>query len=405
MPGVTPNTLAGRLQLIQSFKETVWGTSGLATAKWMLIKPTPQFTPIYKSTLVDEDRGSFAASFVSYVPELGGNFNVNWDASFEDINFAMQGILGAVAPTGGGPYVYTYLGPLTSAWSPQTYSLELGYDVATLLAMGCITTKVSIKMNAKGNWTLDQSGFFQQLQPYAALAIASSTNVSPIAITTSSPLPAYFVTGMQVVITGHLVNTNANGTWTVIKTGASSFTLTGSTGNGIGGATGTATVGVTPAIADRTVEPILFAGETALAIDAALAAPGTTPVPNALVSATLEIDNQQQGFFTGDQKYPIDFTQDKLKVTLTLRLKWNAQVKALYQTWIAGSRSVFQIKSTSGVKSAEIDFAGVLAADPANYELDYGAITQELKFEGQYDAGTLANYLKVIITNSVSALP
>lgn len=405
MAGVTPNTIAGRLNRIQSFKEVTWGTSGLATARWMAVEPTPQFTPIYKSEVIDEDRGSFAPSFVSYIPELGGAFNIPQTATFEDILFALAAIMGPVTPTGGPNYVYTHAAPLTSAWLPQAYSLELDYDLATVLATGCLANKLSLKFNAKNRWQSTLSGFYQQNNPYPSINIASSTNVAPIEITTATPLPATLVTGASVVISGHLVNTAANGTWTIIKTGASTFTLTGSTGNGVGGASGIVNQGPTPAIADRTVEPILFAGETALAIDPASTAPGTTPVTNAFVSGQLDIDNGLQGFFTSDQKYPVDFSQDKFKIDLTVRLKWNAQVKALYTSqWLQGNRTVWQIKATSGSKYCELDMALVMTSDPQNYALDYAAQTQELKFSGQYDA-TLANYLKAIVQNTLSAIP
>lgn len=403
MAGVTPTTLASRLTRIQSFKETIWGTPGIATARWMMVKPTPTFTYISKNVFVDEDRGSFAPAFVTYVPETGGAFNINLDASFEDIIFGLAGMMGSVNPTGGGPYTWAYAGPLTSAWAPQSYSLELAYDIATVIAQGCLSNKMSIKFNAKNDWTVDLSGFFQQMNQCAAINIASSTNASPIEITTT---PAHGLsTGMGVVIAGHLVNTAANGTWTIIKTGANTFTLTGSTGNGVGAASGTVTQSVTPGISDRTVEPILFAGETALAIDAAGGTVGSTSVPNAFVSGQIDIENQQQGFFTGDQKYPVDWSQDKFKVNLTLRLKWNAQVKALYDSLVAGNSKLFQIKATSGSKSAQLDFSGALSADPQNYNLDYGAITQELKFDGVYDVGAFANYFKATVINSVSALP
>jgi hypothetical protein len=67
--------------------------------------------------------------------------------------------------------------------------------------------------------------------------IASSTNATPIAITTSGS--HNLGTGNTVVISGHLTNTAANGTWTITKTGATTFTLDTSVGNGVGGATGT----------------------------------------------------------------------------------------------------------------------------------------------------------------------
>lgn len=68
-------------------------------------------------------------------------------------------------------------------------------------------------------------------------AIASSTNATPIAVTTS--VAHGYSTGDRVSITGHLVNTAANGVWTITVTSTTAFTLTGSVGNGVGAATGT----------------------------------------------------------------------------------------------------------------------------------------------------------------------
>jgi hypothetical protein len=67
-------------------------------------------------------------------------------------------------------------------------------------------------------------------------AIVSSTNASPIEITAGSPHG--YETGQKVSIVGHAVNTGANGSWVVTVTGANTFTLDGSVGVGIGGATG-----------------------------------------------------------------------------------------------------------------------------------------------------------------------
>lgn len=68
------------------------------------------------------------------------------------------------------------------------------------------------------------------------ISISSSTNATPIEITTASH---GLVTGDTVIITGHTTNTNANGTWEITYVSATKFTLDGSTGNGVGGATGT----------------------------------------------------------------------------------------------------------------------------------------------------------------------
>jgi hypothetical protein len=84
------------------------------------------------------------------------------------------------------------------------------------------------------------------------LAIASSTNATPIVVTVSGTIPAGWAIGDIVVIRGHTTNTAANGTWVLsaVTTGASGTatlqtiapqggTQLNSTGNGVGGATGT----------------------------------------------------------------------------------------------------------------------------------------------------------------------
>lgn len=72
--------------------------------------------------------------------------------------------------------------------------------------------------------------------------ISSSTNASPIVITTAAAHG--YTTGDIVVVNGHTTNTAANGTWQVGTTTSTTFQLltridgNNSTGNGVGGATG-----------------------------------------------------------------------------------------------------------------------------------------------------------------------
>ena len=68
------------------------------------------------------------------------------------------------------------------------------------------------------------------------VAIASSTNATPIAVTTSTAHG--LVTGASVNIEGHLVNLSANGKWIITVTGTSVFTLDGSTPTGVGTTSG-----------------------------------------------------------------------------------------------------------------------------------------------------------------------
>lgn len=77
-------------------------------------------------------------------------------------------------------------------------------------------------------------GRFNGATPIAK-AIVSTTNTTPITATATGHS---YITGDIVTIDGHLINTNANGTWLVTNTSTDTFELGGSSGNGIGLATG-----------------------------------------------------------------------------------------------------------------------------------------------------------------------
>lgn len=402
MPGITSSTLASRLVRLQSFKETVWGTPGLATARWMGVQPFPSFKPYKKSTTFDEDRGSLHNSFLSAILQEGGEFSLNAHATFEDIEFILQGGLQAVSPTGVGPYTWAHAAGGNAAWSLQSYTLEHAYDESTIGASGCIINKWSIKGAAKKQWEVSASGFFKSYYANAAKNIVSSTNASPINVQVTGH---GFTTGMQVIISGHLVNTNANGTWVITVVDANNFTLNGSTGNGVGGATGTVTKIQTPNIADRTVEVILFPG-TLLYMEASGGTLGTTQFPNGLLGFGLEVQTNVAPIYGGDSKEPIAWTYDKIVKNLSLKLLYTAQVKAfLKNTLEAGQRAVSRLSNTSGSKSATLDFAGVLADDVTYYPNEQQAVAVDVKLESQYEPVSIANELKATIVNSVSALP
>lgn len=113
------------------------------------------------------------------------------------------------------------------------------------------------------------------------LNISSSTNASPIAVTTA--VAHGLATGATVVIAKHATNTNANGTWIVTVTGATTFTLNGSTGNGVGGATGTADTGSYAIFISKTNDANGNVNSTYCAgIYLATSNSGANPKPNAI---------------------------------------------------------------------------------------------------------------------------
>lgn len=93
------------------------------------------------------------------------------------------------------------------------------------------------------------NGLPSNIAPPASVGIASSTDASPVVVQTSSAHG--MKTGDWVDISGHQTNWAANGIWQVVVVDTTHFQLTGSTGNGVGGTTGTA-------------QPLAFTGNVSL---------------------------------------------------------------------------------------------------------------------------------------------
>lgn len=83
-----------------------------------------------------------------------------------------------------------------------------------------------------GTWTSVSSGAAP-----STINISSSTNASPIEITTSGSHG--LSTGDVVQIINHTTNTTANGAWSITYVSSTKFTLDGSVGVGVGGTSGT----------------------------------------------------------------------------------------------------------------------------------------------------------------------
>lgn len=119
-----------------------------------------------------------------------------------------------------------------TSFATRWKTLTLGATAARIAPGDTIRIMGSPAVQSFGN----DYGIWTSSKLEATKSITSSTNASPIVITLASH---GYTTGDTVVVTGHTTNTNANGTWEIINLTSSTFSLTGSTGNGVGGATGT----------------------------------------------------------------------------------------------------------------------------------------------------------------------
>ena len=176
--------------------------------------------------------------------------------------------------------------------------------------------------------------------------ISSSTNASPIAVTMSAAHG--YSTGDTVVITAHTTNTNANGTWKITVTSSTAFTLNGSTGNGVGGATGTV----------RRINNGVI--ELSSAVTANIASHGNrgngrtawTPVAGGNASASLDTTDTKEGDVSDSIAVTATFTTGKVahKATGTLNLSGYQQVS-------------FWIKQTAGTATVVGDISLRLCSD------------------------------------------
>lgn len=325
----TSSTLATRLITLQSFKETVWGTSAAATSKWMGVMPLPKFTPYFKATAFEEQRGTLNKTYLAAILQKGGEWEAEMYGTYEDLLYPLFGSFGVVSPTGAGPYTWTFNAPLASAWNAQSYTFEYGYDISTVQAAGCLIDKFSISGEASAEWKAKVSGFY--------------------------------------------------------KTHTTNGSLTGG-------------------ISNRTVEVVLTP-VTTLAIDPAGTTPGTTAYANTLISFSYEVETGLKPVYTAGTLEPSAFVYESFVPTLSMTLLYTSAVKSWMSSVLnTGAASVIQLKSTSGTKSVEIDYSGVMTDNYAVYGDKDGAEIIELKFTPLYDSG-LANTSKIVVVNSVASLP
>jgi hypothetical protein len=156
-----PNLPPIRLLLFQSYKESTWGSTGVATAKWMGIQEYPEFKPYRKSTLFNEARGNLAPAFIDSILRKGGEWKVNQIATFEDILFPM--FMCAGSASGSSPYTFTSASTVAPNVTPCT--IEYNYPPQSVQGQGCIANKIVIKAEAEKEWQIETSGFAYDIDP------------------------------------------------------------------------------------------------------------------------------------------------------------------------------------------------------------------------------------------------
>lgn len=129
--------------------------------------------------------------------------------------------------------VQVVIGCSSSGTAAQVYATQDPNTLASNVGYGPGPEAAALALLAGGTALFMKSatvtpGSFRN-QAAVGGGITAATNASPIVVTTTNPHT--LVSGDSVVIAGVVGNTNANGTFIITKTGASTFSLNGSSGN------------------------------------------------------------------------------------------------------------------------------------------------------------------------------
>lgn len=135
-------------------KQTVIATPVSATAKLMGVTDC-QFTPINDAERLKEIRGSLAPAYNVVLTKIGATGKLSMYGSYQDINYPVESLLGAIAPTGANPYVRAVTAPIGTVPTPRIQTLIWGDGTNCYKATGMLVTKLTIKGAANQPLTVD----------------------------------------------------------------------------------------------------------------------------------------------------------------------------------------------------------------------------------------------------------
>jgi hypothetical protein len=214
---VSTSLNATRLVRLQLGQESTWGTPATATAILNGVQPTPTITPAVKSVIFDEQLGSLVPAYHQAQVELGGSFDMKGYVTYEDILYLLSGVYGL--PTPAGSYTWTFTIPSTTAWTPVSYTMELGISgssTATKL-VGGLFQDWSITGSEAKELTFTAKGFGQSV----------SYGVTPTSLSYHTPCEMALMP--QVAVAMGVAGTGV-GSLTAYSGSLVNFTLSGNSG-------------------------------------------------------------------------------------------------------------------------------------------------------------------------------
>lgn len=137
------------LKRVQLGQESTWGTGVAASA--LLMGVTESSLDIPDEVLQVEEQGSLAPSDLVAQLKQSAAATIDYNLSYEDILFLLEGLIGDCTPTGADPYTWAYAAPGDTAVEPREYTLEFGMTDAEYEMVGAIFNDCGISGDIDGD--------------------------------------------------------------------------------------------------------------------------------------------------------------------------------------------------------------------------------------------------------------
>lgn len=167
------------LKKVQLGQEAIWGTGVAATA--ILMGVTDSSIDVTDEAYQAEEQGFLSPSSVVINTKHFVEASIDYDLSYEDILYMLDGAFGDCTPGGVGPYTWDYAAPMSAAVAPREYTMEYGMTDGEYEMAGAIFNDFTISGDVDGDGVWQAScGLIGKSVTAAAMTALSRRDVSLI---------------------------------------------------------------------------------------------------------------------------------------------------------------------------------------------------------------------------------
>ncbi len=159
-------------------KETNWGTVVSATAQLGLVEDLT-ITPKNEAQNLPDRRASLAPGYVAALLKESGEAKMTGIASYEDLPYWLDGLMGVATPTGANPYVYSYTAGLGTLPARRSFTLIKGNGSNVYTLSGATIKEATFTVETGQPLKYDIS-FVGKLAQTGSLAALSDRTQTPI---------------------------------------------------------------------------------------------------------------------------------------------------------------------------------------------------------------------------------